>query len=100
METAKREAKEETGLMIAITRLLGVYSGPEDRIVTFPDNVVQLVDIILEATITAGELTCSNESSELRFFHPTSLPPESDIVPPARLPLRDIALEICGVICK
>jgi ADP-ribose pyrophosphatase YjhB (NUDIX family) len=89
VESAIREAKEETGLNVEITRLLGVYSEPEDRIVTYLDNgdVVHLVDIILEAKIISGELSCSVESEELRFFNPNALPP--DIVPPAIEPLQD-----------
>lgn len=98
VQTALREAKEETGLTVAVTRLMGVYSGPEERIVTFPDNVVQLLDIMLEAQIVAGELACSSESSELQFFHPSAFPPEAEIVPPAKLPLRDIAAGLCGVV--
>ena len=58
VETAVREINEETGLSIRITSLLGVYSGPTDRIVTFPDdgNVVQLIDILLEAKVVSGNL--------------------------------------------
>ena len=96
LQTTLREAKEETGLTIAVTRLLGVYSGPEERIVTFPDNVVQLVDILLEAHIVAGELACSSESSELQFFHPSVFPPETETVPPAQLPLREVVAGDCG----
>ncbi|MGD1805096.1 NUDIX domain-containing protein [Dapis sp. BLCC M126] len=88
-KSAIREVKEETGLNVEITRLLGVYSEAEGRIVTFLDNgdVVHLVDIILEAKIISGELSCSVESEELSFFKPTALP--SDIVPPALAPLQD-----------
>ncbi len=93
---AVREVKEETGLVVEISRMLGVYSGPEDRIVTFPDNVVQLVDILLEAKIVSGELTCSDESEKLQFFYPEDLP--ADIVPPARAPLQDFVNEQRGVI--
>lgn len=89
VQTAMREAKEETGLEILITHLLGVYSGPEDRVATYPDNTVQLVDIVLEARIVSGQLTCSDESLELGFFKPGHFPPEAEIVPPARLPLRE-----------
>ena len=89
-QTALREAKEETGLTILVTRLLGVYSGPEDRIVSYPDNVVQLVDIVLEASIVSGDLVCSSESLELRFFKLTGFPSKTEIVPPARLPLREV----------
>lgn len=96
MQTALREAKEEIGLTVVVTRLLGVYSGPEDRIVTFPDNVVQLVDILLEASIISGNLVCSSESIELRFFQVGEFPPETEIAPPARLPLREVAADDCG----
>ena len=98
MEAAVREVKEETGLTITITRLLGVYSEPTDRIVTFPDNVVHLVDIVLEATVVSGELSCSSESETLQFFNPSALPAESYIVPPARLPLRNVIGKLTGVI--
>lgn len=98
LQTALREAMEETGLTIAVTRLLGVYSGPDDRVVTYPDNVVQLVDILLEAEIVSGELVCSNESIELRFFRAGCLPSEAEIVPPARLPLREVVNGGVGMI--
>ena len=98
LQTALREAKEETGLTIAVTRLLGVYSGPEDRIVNYPDNVVQLIDILLEASIVSGDLVCSSESIELRFFKVGEFPPEAEIAPPARLPLREVVSGDYGMI--
>ncbi len=88
VEAAVREVGEETGLAVQVTRLLGVYSEPEDRIVSFPDNVVHLVDILLEAKVISGELTCSSESEKLQFFDTVDLP--SDVVPPARAPLQDL----------
>ena len=98
-EAAVREVHEETGITVEITRLLGVYSEPESRIVTFSDNgdVVHLVDILLEAKILFGELTISSESEELRFFPSDSLPP--DIVPPAVAPFRDFLKGLIGTIC-
>lgn len=90
LETAVREAKEETGLHVRITGLVGVYSDPSDgRIVTYPDNgdVAHLVDTVLKVEIVSGELTVSSESIDLRFFAPDSLP--SDIVLPALQPLQD-----------
>lgn len=96
--TASCAVREETGLTISITRLLGVYSGPEHRIVAFPDGVVQLVDVLLEAVVVAGELACSSESLDLRFFLPADFPSEAEIVPPARLPLRDAVKGVAGVI--
>lgn len=98
-EAAVREVYEETGLTVEIIRLLGVYSEPESRIVTFLDNGdgVHLVDILLEAKIISGELSISSESEELRFLPPDSLPP--DIVPPAVAPLRDFLKGLIGTIC-
>lgn len=96
---AVREVYEETGLTVEITKLLGVYSEPESRIVTFLDNgdVVHLVDIVVEAKIISGELSISRESEELRFFPPDSLPP--DLVPPVVAPFEDFIKGLTGTIC-
>ncbi len=95
-QAAVREIEEETGLTVKITRLIGVYSEPAERIVTYPDNIVHLVDIFLEAKVISGELTRSEESEELRFFHPSDLPDE--VVPPGRVPLQDFLQGYSGVI--
>ncbi len=88
-QTAHREVKEETGLDIRIIRLIGVYSEPLNRIITYPDNgdVCHLIDIILEAEIISGTLTISSESLELRFFRKNAFP--IDLAPPAKQPIED-----------
>lgn len=86
---AVREVREETGFLMNVSGLLGIYSGPYDRVVTYPDNVVQLIDIIITGNILSGELTCSHESKALQFFGINELPPKAEIVPPAREPIRD-----------
>lgn len=98
VEAAIREMKEETGLTVKITSLVGAYSEPTDRIVTYPYNgdVVHLIDILLEARIVSGKLLRSSESEELRFFDPDALP--TDLVPPARAPLEDILQGRVGII--
>ncbi len=98
MEAAEREIKEETGLFIHVTSLIGVYSDPHERIVTYPDNgdVAHLVDVVLDARIASGTLTCSEESEELRFFDPAALP--SEVVPPTRRPLTDAVAGLVGII--
>jgi 8-oxo-dGTP pyrophosphatase MutT (NUDIX family) len=95
-QAAERETKEETGFTVEVVRLAGVYSDPTERIVTFPDNVVHLIDVLVEVKILAGELTCSAESETLAFFDPLFLP--SDIVPPARMPLQDVVDGLSGTI--
>ena len=88
-QAALREVREETGLEIRITGLLGVYSEPAGRIVRYPDNgdVAHLVDITLTAEIVSGELKLSPESLDLKFFSRDSLPWK--IVPPAYQPIQD-----------
>ncbi len=91
-DAAVREVLEETGFTVEITHLIGVYSDPDGRIVTYPDNgdVVQLIDVVVGARVLSGRIICSDESEEVRFFIPSQLPEQ--IVPPARQPLAD-ALE-------
>lgn len=88
-DAAVREVREETGLAVEVTHLIGVYSDPRSRIVTYPDNgdVVQLIDVIVGARVLSGSLLCSQESEEVRFFTLAQLPEE--IVPPAWQPIAD-----------
>lgn len=94
-DAALREVFEETGLRVRLGRLVGVYSGP-DQLVTYPGNIVQLVDIIFDAEVLSGVLCMSPESLELRFFEVSDLPAE--LVPPAVSPLRDYATGGCGFV--
>ena len=88
---AKREVLEESGLHIKITGLIGIYSQPDHRIAVYPDNgdVRHLIDIVLEAQITGGSLLHSPESEKIEFFAAANLPPDSEVIPPARQPLAD-----------
>jgi ADP-ribose pyrophosphatase YjhB (NUDIX family) len=95
-EAAVREVFEETGLTVRITGLVGLYSEPEERIVTYPDNVVHLIDAAVAAEVVSGRLTISPESEELQFFDPQRLP--ADLVPPARRLLADYAQGLSGVL--
>lgn len=97
-EAAVREVAEETGLSIQILRLIGVYSEPTDRIVTYPDNgdVVHKIDVIVEAKAASGEICLSRESEDLHFFDVGNLP--TGICPPARKPIRDYLAGIDGII--
>jgi 8-oxo-dGTP diphosphatase len=61
---AIREAREEAGLTVRLTRLLGVYS--------YPGNAVVLVAWAGE--VTGGALQIDEESSEIRAFPSAALP--------------------------
>jgi 8-oxo-dGTP pyrophosphatase MutT (NUDIX family) len=96
---ALREVLEETGLVVRIAGLLGVYSDPaEGRIVTYPDNgdVRHLVDVVFTADIVSGVPRPSAESLELAFRARDDLP--ADIVPPARRAIADYFAGRSGVI--
>jgi ADP-ribose pyrophosphatase YjhB (NUDIX family) len=98
-DAALREVKEESGLVVSITGLLGVYSSvTEGRMVVYPDNGDRrhLVDVVVLADILSGTPTTSKESLELCFFPPTGLP--TRIVPPAQAPLMDYVAGMRAII--
>jgi ADP-ribose pyrophosphatase YjhB (NUDIX family) len=98
VDAAVRKVVEETGLTVEITHLIGVYSEPIGRIVTYPNNgdVVQLIDVIVGARVLSGHLMCSHESEELKYFASGRLPEQ--IVPPARQPIIDAFKGMRGVL--
>ncbi len=71
--TAVREVKEETGLDIEITGLVGTYTDPRHVIAYTDGEVRRQCNICFTARITGGELTISDESTELRFIPPAEL---------------------------
>ncbi|GAB7388297.1 NUDIX domain-containing protein [Bacillaceae bacterium] len=80
-EAAIREVREETGLYIQITRLIGVYSDPESQVFHYPDGrAVHFITICFEGKIIGGAMSCSSpETMELRFFCKDNLP--SNLLP-------------------
>ena len=67
-EACIREVEEETGLQVAIKRLIGIYTTPHELIVYRDGNKIQLVALCFEAEIVAGELRLSCETTEYGFF--------------------------------
>jgi 8-oxo-dGTP pyrophosphatase MutT (NUDIX family) len=67
-EAAERETLEETGLVVRVTGLVGVYSNP-DVVVVYPDgNRVQVLGVVFRAEAVSGEAGCSAEVSESGWF--------------------------------
>ncbi|WP_040772663.1 NUDIX domain-containing protein [Nocardia pneumoniae] len=68
-----RETKEETGLDIEITGLLGIYTDPEHVIAYSDGEVRQEFNVTYYAQVIGGQLLVSDESTDVRFLHPDQL---------------------------
>jgi ADP-ribose pyrophosphatase YjhB (NUDIX family) len=71
--TAVREVKEETGLDIEITGLVGTYTDPRHIIAYSDGEVRRQFNVCFTARVTGGSLKISDESTELRFVAPAEL---------------------------
>ena len=80
-DAARREFREETGLIAEELTLLGVFSGPE-MAYTYPNgDLASIVDVVFVCRAWSGEmLSQDGEVSELRFFAPEDVP--ENISPP------------------
>ncbi|OKI12112.1 NUDIX domain-containing protein [Streptomyces sp. CB03911] len=72
--TAVREVREETGLDVEITGLVGTYTDPRHIIAYSDGEVRQQFNVCFTARITGGSLQLSNESTDLRFVAPEDIP--------------------------
>lgn len=72
-ECAARETEEETGIVVEITGLLGVYSDP-GHIVEYGDGEIrQEYEVILLARPVSGVPTVNDEASDVRWVAPDDL---------------------------
>lgn len=85
---AVREVREETGLDVEVTRLIGVYSDPAFQVVRYPDgHVVHYISACFECRVVGGRLALCEETLALDWFDPASLPGE--LLPIHRLRIDD-----------
>ncbi|MEU9332959.1 NUDIX domain-containing protein [Streptomyces sp. NPDC048290] len=68
--TAVREVKEETGLDVEITGLVGTYTDPRHVIAYADGEVRRQFNVCFTARVVGGRLAISEESTELRFVAP------------------------------
>jgi ADP-ribose pyrophosphatase YjhB (NUDIX family) len=67
-QCAEREAREETGLTVKASHLVGVYSDP-DHVFAYSDGEVrQEFSVCFACRIIGGEIATSDESLEVRFW--------------------------------
>ncbi|GCE46681.1 ADP-ribose pyrophosphatase YjhB (NUDIX family) [Thermosporothrix hazakensis] len=80
-QTVLREVREETGLEVAIERLIGVYSKPQKREVV----------LSFACRVVGGTLHETEESRECRFFAVDALPEKT--LPKHRQRIEDALLQ-------
>ncbi|MFD7843520.1 NUDIX domain-containing protein [Nocardia sp. NPDC059764] len=82
-----RETREETGLDIEVTGLLGIYTDPEHVIAYSDGEVRQEFAIVYYGRVIGGEIEVSHESTEVRFIALDELE-DLPVHPTVRLRLR------------
>lgn len=89
-----REVREETGLVVEVDRLVGVYSEPSFQIFRYRDgNVVHYINTLMTCRIVGGTLQTCDESLELKFFDPARLP--GDMLRTHRIRVEDAIANRC-----
>jgi ADP-ribose pyrophosphatase YjhB (NUDIX family) len=83
-----REVREETGLDVEPVRIVGVYSDPRHVFAYADGEVRQEFSICLACRIVGGQLTASEESSQVAFFAPEEIE-RLDMHPSIRMRIRD-----------
>lgn len=73
VDCAVRETREETGLDVRVTGLVGIYSNPRHVIAYSDGEVRQQFSICLRAIVTGGQIRPSSESTEVRWWNPAEL---------------------------
>lgn len=86
-QCAVRETKEETGLDIEITGLLGIYTDPEHVIEYSDGEVRQEFAIVYYGRVTGGTITVSHESTSVEFMSSAELE-SAPVHPTVRLRLQ------------
>ena len=67
-EACEREVWEETGLKVRATRLLGVYSNPDQLVIYKDGNKAFFVVLNFEVQVLEGELGLSDETTAFGWF--------------------------------
>jgi ADP-ribose pyrophosphatase YjhB (NUDIX family) len=73
VDSVVREVKEETGLDVEVTGLVGTYTDPRHIIAYTDGEVRRQFNVCYTARITGGTLRGSSESIDVRFIAPGDL---------------------------
>lgn len=67
-DCARREVEEESGLVVDLTSIVGIYSDPK-HVFSYDDGEVrQEFSICFRASVISGDIAVSDESHEVQFF--------------------------------
>jgi ADP-ribose pyrophosphatase YjhB (NUDIX family) len=72
-QAVTREVKEETGLDVEVTGIVGIYTDP-GHVMAYDDGEVrQQCSVCFTTRLLGGTVTTSSETNEVRFVAPESL---------------------------
>jgi 8-oxo-dGTP pyrophosphatase MutT (NUDIX family) len=83
-DAVAREVKEETGIVVKVRQLTGVYTNPHHVMAYDDGEVRQQFSLCFRADFVGGEVQTSAETSEVRFIDPNDLD-QLEIHPSMRL---------------
>ena len=73
-ECCEREVAEETGLIVSVNCLIGIYSDP-GHVISYSDGEIrQQFSVCLGCRVIGGQLALSSESTEVAWFSASELP--------------------------
>jgi 8-oxo-dGTP pyrophosphatase MutT (NUDIX family) len=72
-ETVVREVKEETGIEVEVTGVVGIYTNPLHVMAYDDGEVRQQCSICFTTRMLGGEIATSSETSEVKFVDPAEL---------------------------
>jgi ADP-ribose pyrophosphatase YjhB (NUDIX family) len=88
-DAAVREMREETGLLVEPVRIIGVYGGPEYRVVYPNGDIESYVATVFECKVVSGAMTPDYEESlDVRYFSEAELN-SMQMLPMEQIVLRD-----------
>ena len=88
-DACAREVREETGVVVEVGKLIGVYSDPARQVIDYGDGRrVHAVNLCFEARATgSGAATTPHETLASAYFAATALP--APLVPIHEIRIRD-----------